>query len=122
MAGQLDDTPARTWLEDGKRILWESERTGFRNYYLYDLSGKLLSTVTAHPFEVASVVRIDEANQRLFYMARSGDNHMKLQLHRVGLDGKGDTRLTDPALRSTVTLAPMASTSSTSRKRARSRR
>ena len=32
----------------------------------------------------------------MFYMARDGDNYMKLQLHRVGLDGKGDVRLTDP--------------------------
>ena len=38
----------------------------------------------------------------LFYMARDGDNHMKLQLHRVGLDGKGDVRLTDPAFHHTV--------------------
>ena len=42
----------------------------------------------------------------VYYMARSGDNHMKLQLHRVGLDGKGDTRLTDPAFNHTVTLSP----------------
>ena len=39
-------------------------------------------------------------------MARSGDNHMKLQLHRVGLDGKGDERLTDPAFNHTVNIAP----------------
>ena len=32
----------------------------------------------------------------MFYMARDGDNFMKMQLHRVGLDGKGDVRLTDP--------------------------
>ena len=38
----------------------------------------------------------------LFYTARDGDNHMKLQLHRVGLDGKGDNRLTDPAFHHTV--------------------
>ena len=38
----------------------------------------------------------------LFYMARDGDNHMKLQLHRVGLDGKGDVRLTDPAFHHTI--------------------
>jgi dipeptidyl-peptidase-4 len=31
---------------------------------------------------------------------------MKLQLHRVGLDGKGDRRLTDPAFNHTVTVAP----------------
>ena len=38
----------------------------------------------------------------LFYTARDGDNHMKMQLHRVGLDGKGDVRLTDPAFNHTV--------------------
>ena len=38
----------------------------------------------------------------LFYTARDGDNHLKLQLHRVGLDGKGDVRLTDPAFHHTV--------------------
>ena len=31
---------------------------------------------------------------------------MKLQLHRVGLDGKGDMRLTDPAFLHTVEMAP----------------
>jgi dipeptidyl-peptidase-4 len=31
---------------------------------------------------------------------------MKLQLHRVGLDGKGERRLTDPALHHTVAVAP----------------
>ena len=49
-------------------------------------------------------------------MARSGDNHMKMQLHRVGLDGKGDKRLTDPAWNHSVDLAPTASTLSTSQK------
>src|SRR5262249_45847450 len=37
-----------------------------------------------------------------FYMARDGDNFMKLQLHRVGLDGKGDVRLTDPAFNHSI--------------------
>ncbi len=39
-------------------------------------------------------------------MARDGDNHMKLQLHRVSLDGKNDSRLTDPALNHKVDIAP----------------
>jgi hypothetical protein len=37
-----------------------------------------------------------------------GENYMKLQLHRVGLDGKGERRLTDPAFLHTVTLSPDA--------------
>jgi len=39
-------------------------------------------------------------------MARDGDNHMKMQLHRVGLDGSGDVRLTDPAFNHRVSLSP----------------
>ncbi len=46
--------------------------------------------------------KVDEAAGVLFYTARDGDNHLKLQLHRVGLDGKGDERLTDPAFHHTV--------------------
>lgn len=101
-----ENSPAMQYLKDGKRFLWASERTGWRNFYLYDLSGKLLSTVTNHNFEVANVVRVDEEAGMLYYMARDGDNHMKLQLHRVGLDGKGDKRLTDPAFNHTVNVAP----------------
>ncbi|MBM3906449.1 MAG: DPP IV N-terminal domain-containing protein [Gemmatimonadetes bacterium] len=101
-----ENHPALRWLADGRRFIWESERTGFKNYYLYDLSGKLLATLTQHPFEVAGIVKVDEAAKALWYYARSGDNYMKLQLHRVGLDGKGDTRLTDPALNHTVSVSP----------------
>lgn len=101
-----ENAPALRYLKDGKRFIWTSERTGFKNFYLYDLSGKLISTLTNHPFEVANIVRIDEEAGVLYYMARSGDNHMKLQLHRVGLDGKGDKRLTDPALNHSVDVAP----------------
>ncbi|MGD9524071.1 MAG: DPP IV N-terminal domain-containing protein [Gemmatimonadales bacterium] len=105
-ASWTDNSPTIQWLEDGKRFIWESERTGFQNYYLYDISGKLLATLTNHPFEVAGIVRVDEKAKQLWYYARSGDNYMKLQLHRVGLDGKNDRRLTDPAFLHTVTIAP----------------
>ena len=101
-----ENSPTIQFLKDGKRFIWASERTGFRNYYLYDLSGKLLATLTNHPFEVANILRVDEEAGLLYYLARSGDNHMKLQLHRVGLDGRGDKRLTDPAFNHSVDLAP----------------
>ena len=50
---KLDSQLARDDIfEDGKRFLWVSERTGWRNLYLYDLSGKLLQTLTKNEFEV----------------------------------------------------------------------
>src|SRR5690606_108879 len=73
---------------------------------LYDLTGTLLTPLTQHEFEVANIVHVDERAGVLYYTARSGDNHMKLQLHRVGLGGRNDRRLTDPALHHTVNLAP----------------
>jgi dipeptidyl-peptidase-4 len=104
--GWVENRPDMLYLEDDYRFIWTSERTGWRNLYLYDLSGALLTTLTDHPFEVANIVDVDEDAGVVWYMARDGDNHMKMQLHRVGLDGRGDVRLTDPAYNHTVTLAP----------------
>ena len=106
LASWTENSPTIRWLADGKRFIWESERNGFKNYYLYDLSGKLITPLTQHAFEVAGIVKVDEEAKQLWYSARSGDNFMKVQLHRVGLDGKGDRRLTDPAFHHTVTVSP----------------
>src|SRR5206468_2644703 len=70
------------------------------------LSGTLLGQVTNNQFEVAGITRVDEKTNTLWYTARDGDNYMKLQLHRVGLDGKGDRRITDPAFTHQVELSP----------------
>src|SRR6185503_20275152 len=92
-----NNRPQQVYLADKNRFIWQSERSGFANYELRDLSGRLINPITAHKtFEVGQIVKVDEAAGLLFYMARSGDNFMKMQLHRVGLDGRGDVRLTDP--------------------------
>jgi dipeptidyl-peptidase-4 len=103
--GWVDNSPTMVYLKDRNRFIWESERNGFANFYLYDLQGKMIP-LTQHQFEVGQIVKVDEENNALYYMARSGDNYMKLQLHRVGLDGKNDKRLTDPAFLHTVSLSP----------------
>jgi dipeptidyl-peptidase 4 len=102
----VENAPPLRYLKDNQRFIWTSERTGWKNFYLYNLSGKLLAALTSHPFEVANIVRVDEEAGVLYYMAHSGDNAMKLQLHRVKLDGSDDRRLTDPALHHNIDLAP----------------
>ena len=100
----VENTPGMRPLKDEKRFLWESERNGFKNFYLCNYDGTLINPVTQGEFEVGEIVRIDEDAKTLYYMARDGDNPMKMQLHRVGLDGKGDKRLTDPAFHHQVDL------------------
>tara|TARA_R110002074_G_scaffold363349_4_gene536555 strand:- start:14414 stop:16468 length:2055 start_codon:yes stop_codon:yes gene_type:complete len=102
----VENSPEMNVLADGKHFIWASERSGFNNYYLYNFDGTLVNAITSHPFEVSNIVKVDEANKTLYYMARSGENHMMMQLHRVQMDGSKDTRLTDPAFNHSVTIAP----------------
>ncbi len=109
--GWIDDDPAPEvrWLNDGNRFIWESDRSGFKNYYLYDFkAGKLINPITKLGAEVSSIMRVDEPTNTLYYMARDGDNYMKFQFHRVKLDGTGDVRLTDPRFTHSVVLSPDA--------------
>ncbi|MEP6779488.1 MAG: DPP IV N-terminal domain-containing protein, partial [Gemmatimonadaceae bacterium] len=101
-----ENRPLMQFLKDNKRFIWESERSGFKNYYLYDLTGKLINPITSLNAEAANIVKVDEATTTMWYTARDGDNHLKLQLHRVGLDGKNEKRLTDPAFNHSISLAP----------------
>lgn len=102
----VENNPTRRFLKDGQRFIWSSERTGWKNFYLYDISGKLVAQLTDHSFDVSAIVRVDEARGQLYYMASSGDNPMKMQLHRAALNGSASTRLTDPTLHHTVDVAP----------------
>jgi dipeptidyl-peptidase-4 len=101
--GWVMSEPRLVFLADGTRFIWESQRNGWNNFYLHDVSGKLIAPLTTSTtYEAATLVKIDEQAGVVFYTARDGNNSLKLQLHRVGLDGTGDRRLTDQAFHHTV--------------------
>jgi dipeptidyl-peptidase-4 len=107
--GWITNSPEMRFLTDGRRFIWESQRSGWRNFYLYDLSGRLITPLTQlTAVEADNIVAVDETRGLFFYTARDGDNVLKLQLHRVGLDGRNDRRLTDPAFLHTLTPSPDA--------------
>jgi dipeptidyl-peptidase-4 len=101
--GWVNEDPRMVFLDDGRRFIWESHRNGWNNFYLHDLSGAAGRPITnASGYEASSLVKLDDAAGALFYMARDGDNPLKQQLHRVGLDGSHDVRLTDGSFHHTV--------------------
>ncbi|MSO46400.1 MAG: S9 family peptidase [Acidobacteria bacterium] len=101
--GWVNDQPRLVFLPDGQRFIWESQRNGWDNFYLYDLAGKLVTPLTTNTtFEVGTLIKVDAGAGVVFYTARDGDSFLKFQLHRVGLDGKGERRLTDPAFHHSV--------------------
>lgn len=105
-ASWTENIPPVRFFKDGQRFLVISERTGWRNLYLHHLDGRPGVPITQHTYEVEDIVRIDEASETVFYTARSAALPLRLQLHRVRLDGSDDRRLTDPTFHHIVDVAP----------------
>lgn len=103
-----DNSPTIHFLEDGKQFIWETEKTGWKQYELRDVDGSLLSVLTAGQYPVASIVRVDEAAGVLYYMAYSDSNPLNAHLHRVNLDGSNQQRLTQDSLNHTVASSGIA--------------
>jgi dipeptidyl-peptidase-4 len=76
------------WLEGGKSFLWQSEKDGWRHVYVVSRDGKKEICVTPGNYDVISIARIDEENNRLYFMA-SPDNATQSYLYQTTLDGKG---------------------------------
>ena len=59
--GWLVAEPRMLFLADGRRFIWESQRNGWNNFYLYDLSGRLIAPLTASTtYEADKLVKVDE--------------------------------------------------------------
>ena len=85
-------------LDDGKELLWISERDGWRHLYLIDgTNGQVKQQVTKGEWVVRQVDYVDETN-RVVYFTASGFNKGKdpYNLHycRINLDGTGFTDMT----------------------------
>ena len=78
-------------LEGGKRLLWSSERSGFRHLYLYGIDGKQQAQLTSGDWEVSSVDCVDEKARRVWYTSAEA-SVVERQLYSVGLDGAGKRR------------------------------
>jgi dipeptidyl-peptidase-4 len=81
------------FLNDGKRFLWSSERSGYRHLYLYDLDGKQLAQLTNGEWEVTSVNGIDEA-KGLVYFTSTAKSPLERQVYVVHTDGSGLMQIT----------------------------
>ena len=85
-----------TWLPDGQKFIWLSERDGWRHLYLYDLDGTLIRRLTEGAFPAVRVVAVDEKDGWVYFTAH-GDQQRPYDTHlyRVTLEGKGFSRLTE---------------------------
>ncbi len=89
------------------RLLWTSERDGFRHLYLYGANGSLQKQLTSGAWQVEEVTGIDQAHGRVFFTSTEA-SPLERQLYTVGLDGSGKQRLTQGQGTHAISLSPTA--------------
>ena len=82
------------YLNGGKEFLFASEKDGFRNLYLYDMSGKLVRQLTKGHGEVSSVAGVNEKTGFLYYTSPEA-TPLERHLYRVSLKGGAPQRLSE---------------------------
>ncbi len=96
-------------LNDGKEIIWASERDGWEHLYLYDgLTGKVKNQITKGEWIVRNVDRVDEEKRQIYFYAGGlipGQDPYLQQYCRINFDGSGLTKLTDADGDHTVTFS-----------------
>ncbi|HET7695608.1 MAG TPA: prolyl oligopeptidase family serine peptidase [Vicinamibacterales bacterium] len=85
-------------LDDGRGVIWMSERDGWNHLYLIDgASGAVKQQITRGEWVVRAVIKVDEAAKQIIFSAggmTAGRDPYFLSVYRINFDGSGLTPLT----------------------------
>jgi hypothetical protein len=97
-------------VDDGKEIIWASERDGWEHLYLYNgLTGEVKNQITKGDWLVRQVDRVDDAARQIWFYAggmNAGEDPYFTHYYRINFDGTGLTKYTDANGNHTVTFSP----------------
>ncbi|MEG1738234.1 MAG: DPP IV N-terminal domain-containing protein [Odoribacter sp.] len=96
-------------LNDGKDILYRSERTGWGHYYHYDGNGKLKNAITSGPWTTGSIISVDSLKREIYFYGfgreKEYDPYYYI-LYKAHIDREGVTLLSKENAQHTITLSP----------------
>jgi dipeptidyl aminopeptidase/acylaminoacyl peptidase len=96
-------------VNDGKEIIWASERDGWEHLYLYDgVTGKVKNQITKGNWLVRNVDYVDDAKREIYFEAGGSVQDQDpyfTQAYRINFDGTGLTKLTDANGMHTITFS-----------------
>jgi len=101
--------PAPTYVtDDGETIFW-SERDGWGHLYRNGANGQLKNRLTEGPWQVGTIVAVDEKTKRVWFTGRGRESDAFLyyaQLYSVNFDGTGMQRLTTEDAEHRIAVSP----------------
>ena len=80
------------FLKDNKHFIWTSERSGWKEIYLYDISGNLIKQLTSAKLPINRVVGADEKHGWIYFTGQE-NRGLETYLYRVGIEGQGFEKL-----------------------------
>jgi len=96
-------------LDDGREIIWMSERDGWSHLYLYDgVTGRVKNQITKGNWVVRAVEKVDEEKRQIWFQASgiyAGQDPYFIHYYRINFDGTGLTALTEADADHTVTFS-----------------
>lgn len=88
----------RQFINDGKQLLWLSERDNWNHLYLYDVkTSKMVRQITKGPWCVRDIQYVDEKEGTIYFSAsgrNSGEDPYHVHYYKIGIDGKNLVELT----------------------------
>ncbi len=81
----VDYVRSLDWVEDGKGLLWLSERDGWRHAYVISMSDSKVTPITNFPADVISEITADDTG-KWFYFIASPDDPTRKYLYRSRVD------------------------------------
>lgn len=97
-------------VEDGREVIWMSERDGWNHLYLYDgATGTVRNQITKGNWVVRGVDRVDPVARQIWFQAsgiQAGQDPYQIHYYRIGFDGSGMTALTQADGNHVVTYSP----------------
>ena len=92
----VDYVRSLDWVQNGKGLLWLSERDGWRHAYVISLPDGKTTLITNFSADVISEIKADEAGE-WFYFIASPDEATRKYLYRSRVDGSGTPQRVTPA-------------------------
>jgi dipeptidyl-peptidase 4 len=92
----VDYVRSLDWVQNGKGLLWLSERDGWRHTYVISLADGKTTLITNFPADVVTEISADDAG-KWFYFIASPDDATRKYLYRSRVDGSGAPQRVTPA-------------------------
>ncbi len=80
------------FLEDGEHFIYNSEKSGFQHFYLYNMDGTEVGAITSGDWDIIDFLGYDPQRRQIYYTSYEGSS-VQSNVWSTGLDGCGKKKV-----------------------------